>query len=200
MSISYTITVKDELNDVKRLHHTLQMCKKPEDEIIAVHLYHTHSEIEEPIHIEIKDYLLDNIDTYCNYKDENNIAHLKNYECHLSTKDYIFLLDANEYLTTQTLLLWNQVIKNQPDYDIFWTPRINIDDTLTTEEKENKYGMKLNDRGWINWPDNQPRIIKKEAGLVWVQQEQGLSIKNTNKTGALAPDPRLATINHKREK
>ena len=57
MSISYTVVVQDELNAVKRLHHTIQVCKKPEDESIAVHLYREERELDDPIHVEIKEYL-----------------------------------------------------------------------------------------------------------------------------------------------
>jgi hypothetical protein len=198
MSISYTVVVQNELNEVKRLHHTLGVCKRDQDETIAVHLYRENQEMSDAIHVEIKEYLMDNFDTYCNYKNENDITHLKNYVCDLATKDYIFLLDANEFLTAQTLALWNNVIKNEPAYDIFWTPRVNIDDTISDKEKEERYGLKLNEKGWINWPDNQPRIIKKSAGLIWQQQERGISIKGAKKSGSLAPDPRLATVNHKR--
>lgn len=198
MSISYTVVVQDELNAVKRLHHTIQVCKKPEDESIAVHLYREERELDDPIHVEIKEYLMDNFDTYCNYKNENIISHLKNYVLDLATKDYAFLLDANEFVTAQTLALWNNVIKNEPEYDIFWTPRVNIDDTISQKEKEEKYGLKLNERGWINWPDNQPRIIRKNAGLIWEQHERGIRINGAKKSGSLTPDPRLATVNHKR--
>ena len=89
------MVVQDELNAVKRLHHTIQVCKKPEDESIAVHLYREERELDDPIHVEIKEYLMDNFNTYCNYKNENNISHLKNYVLDLATKDYAFLLDAN---------------------------------------------------------------------------------------------------------
>lgn len=198
MSISYTVVVQDELNAVKRLHHTIQVCKKPEDESIAVHLYREERELDDPIHVEIKEYLMDNFDTYCNYKNENIISHLKNYVLDLATKDYAFLLDANEFVTAQTLALWNNVIKNEPEYDIFWTPRVNIDYTISQKEKEDKYGLRLNERGWINWPDNQPRIIRKNAGLIWEQHERGIRINGAKKSGSLTPDPRLATVNHKR--
>ena len=64
MSISYTVVVQDELNAVKRLHHTIGVCKKPQDESIAVHLYREEYEMNDPIHVEIKEYLMDNFDTY----------------------------------------------------------------------------------------------------------------------------------------
>ena len=134
MSITYAITINDELNSVKRLMHTLFECKEKDSEIIAVHCYSQTEDIANPTHIEIKDYLLNNTDTYCDYKFDNNVADLKNYIISLSTKDYIFLLDADEYLTTQTLALWNNVIKNEPQYDVFWTPRVNIVEDLTKND------------------------------------------------------------------
>jgi len=198
MSTTYAITINDELNSVKRLMHTVHECKDKDAEIIAIHCYRQESDMNNSVHVEIKEYLMDNVDTYCNYKFKDNLADLKNYIMSLSTKDYIFLLDADEYLTTQTLALWNNVIKNEPNYDVFWTPRINIIENLTEEDKQ-AFGFKLNERGWINWPDNQPRIFKNNKDIKWEYKDERYRLIGVTKSGALTPDPRLATINRKKE-
>ena len=141
--------------------------------------------------------MIENTDTYCNYKFKNNIADLKNYILSLSTKDYVFLLDADEYLTTQTLALWNQVIKNEPEYEVFWTPRINIIENMTEKQRQ-ELGLKLNERGWINWPDNQPRIFKNNGKVKWTMKEKSYRLLGVEKSGSLTADPRLATINRKK--
>lgn len=197
MSITYAITINDELNSVKRLMHTLFECKEKDSEIIAVHCYSQTEDMANPTHIEIKDYLLNNTDTYCDYKFDNNVADLKNYIISLSTKDYIFLLDADEYLTTQTLALWNNVIKNEPQYDVFWTPRVNIVEDLTKNDIE-KLGLKVNEKNWINWPDNQPRIFKNNGKVKWTMKEKSYRLLGVEKSGSLTADPRLATINRKK--
>ena len=197
MSITYAITINDELNSVKRLMHTLFECKEKDSEIIAVHCYSQKEDMANPTHIEIKDYLLNNTDTYCDYKFDNNVADLKNYIISLSTKDYIFLLDADEYLTTQTLALWNNVIKNEPQYDVFWTPRVNIVEDLTKNDIE-KLGLKVNEKNWINWPDNQPRIFKNNGKVKWTMKEKSYRLLGVEKSGSLTADPRLATINRKK--
>jgi hypothetical protein len=197
MSITYAITINDELNSVKRLMHTLSECKEKDSEIIAVHCYSQTEDMANPTHIEIKDYLLNNTDTYCDYKFDNNVADLKNYIISLSTKDYIFLLDADEYLTTQTLALWNNVIKNEPQYDVFWTPRVNIVEDLTKNDIE-KLGLKVNEKNWINWPDNQPRIFKNNGKVKWTMKEKSYRLLGVEKSGSLTADPRLATINRKK--
>lgn len=198
MSITYAITINDELNSVKRLMHTLDVCRAKDSEVIAVHCYREESDLDVSTYVEIKDYMIENTDTYCNYKFKNNIADLKNYILSLSTKDYVFLLDANEYLTTQTLALWNQVVKNEPEYEVFWTPRINIVENMTEKERK-ELGLKLNERGWINWPDNQPRIFKNNKNIKWELKDNSYRLLGVTKSGSLTADPRLATINRKKE-
>lgn len=198
MSITYAITINDELNSVKRLMHTLDVCKAKDSEIIAVHCYREESDLDASAYVEIKDYMIENTDTYCNYKFKDNLADLKNYILSLSTKDYVFLLDADEYLTTQTLALWNQVVKNEPEYEVFWTPRINIIENMTDKERE-KLGLKLNEKGWINWPDNQPRIFKNNKKIKWELKDNSYRLLGVTKSGSLTADPRLATINRRKE-
>lgn len=198
MSITYAITINDELNSVKRLMHTLDVCKAKDSEIIAVHCYREESDLDASAYVEIKDYMIENTDTYCNYKFKDNLADLKNYILSLSTKDYVFLLDADEYLTTQTLALWNQVIKNEPEYEVFWTPRINIIENMTDKERE-ELGLKLNEKGWINWPDNQPRIFKNNKKIKWELKDNSYRLLGVTKSGSLTADPRLATINRRKE-
>lgn len=196
MSITYAITINDELNSIKRLMHTLAECKEKDSEILAVHCYSQTEDMSVGNHIEIKEYLMENADTYCNYKFDNNLADLKNYIISISTKEYIFLLDADEYLTIQTLTLWNNVIKNEPQYDVFWTPRVNIIENLTQEDIK-KFGLKLNDKNWINWPDNQPRIFKNNGKIKWKMENNNYRLVGATKSGSLTADPRLATINRK---
>ena len=198
MSITYAITINDELNSVKRLMHSLDLCRAKDSEIIAIHCYREESDLDSADYAEIKDYMIENTDTYCNYKFKDNIADLKNYILSLSTKDYVFLLDADEYLTTQTLALWNQVIKNEPEYEVFWTPRINIIENMTEKQRQ-ELGLKLNERGWINWPDNQPRIFKNNKNIKWELKDNSYRLLGVTKSGSLTADPRLATINRKNE-
>jgi hypothetical protein len=198
MSITYAITINDELNSVKRLMHSLDLCRAKDSEIIAIHCYREESDLDSADYAEIKDYMIENTDTYCNYKFKDNIADLKNYILSLSTKDYVFLLDADEYLTTQTLALWNQVIKNEPEYEVFWTPRINIIENMTEKQRQ-ELGLKLNERGWINWPDNQPRIFKNNKNIKWELKDNSYRLLGVTKSGSLTADPRLATINRKKE-
>ena len=68
-----------------------------------------------------------------------------------------------------------------------------------TEKQRQELGLKLNERGWINWPDNQPRIFKNNKNIKWELKDNSYRLLGVTKSGSLTADPRLATINRKKE-
>ena len=48
-------------------------------------------------------------------------------------------------------------------------PRVNTVHGLT-EEYIQKWGWRLNDQGWVNWPDFQFRIWKNHPKIKWVNK------------------------------
>ena len=61
------------------------------------------------------------------------------------------------------------VIKMNDSVDVFWVPRINKVNGLT-EEHIQKWGWRVNDKGWVNWPDFQWRIWKNHPKIKWVNK------------------------------
>ena len=58
------------------------------------------------------------------------------------------------------------LIKNNPGTDIFWVPRINTVKGLTQEHID-KWGWRVDDQGWVNFPDWQMRIYRNDDNIYW---------------------------------
>jgi hypothetical protein len=52
------------------------------------------------------------------------------------------------------------------DVDLYFVPRVNTVEGLT-EEHIRKWGWKVNEAGWVNWPDYQTRIYRKTSEIEW---------------------------------
>ena len=53
-----------------------------------------------------------------------------------------------------------------PAVELFWVPRINTVEGLTDEHCIN-WGWRVNDKGWVNYPDPQQRIYKNSKRIRW---------------------------------
>jgi glycosyltransferase involved in cell wall biosynthesis len=90
----------------------------------------------------------------------------KNFMTDNATGDYIFNIDADEFPSDFLLSNAKGLIANNLAVELFWVPRINIVNGMT-EDDINKYGWRLNNRGWINFPDYQGRIYKRCSEIRW---------------------------------
>ena len=52
--------------------------------------------------------------------------------------------------------------------DLLYVPRINIIPGYT-KEWLSKYKFKINENGWINWPDYQGRVYKNNGIIKWTK-------------------------------
>jgi hypothetical protein len=52
------------------------------------------------------------------------------------------------------------------DVDLFFVPRINTVEGLT-ETHIRKWGWKVNEKGWVNFPDYQTRIYRRTSEIEW---------------------------------
>lgn len=93
-----------------------------------------------------------------------NFAEWKNILSSYCNGDYIFQIDADETISEYMVKNINEIISLNPDVDLIFIPRINIVNGIT-QEHINKWGWRVDDHGWINYPDFQGRIFKQ--GLKW---------------------------------
>ena len=52
------------------------------------------------------------------------------------------------------------------DVDLIWVPRVNTVDGLT-EEWIQKWGWRVSEKDWVNYPDYQARVFRKADGIRW---------------------------------
>jgi len=156
MKISYAILCKDEEQYLPKLLDTIIEYKSEEDEIVIV----TDNPTEGVIKI-LNDYSITHYDRPLN----NDFGAQKNFLNSKCTGDYIFNIDADE--CPHECLIGNlHELLNQNDIDVYYVPRVNTVEGLTQEHIQ-KWGWRVNEQGWVNWPDPQMRIYKNKDNINW---------------------------------
>jgi hypothetical protein len=194
MNISFTITVYNELLELKQLKTLIEQIKEEQDEVVILHTYRDANEQEQALFKDIKQIAESFADRYTNFHFQNKFCDLKNYLIGLATKDYICNFDADELCTIDTFRLWKQAIMAN-NYDLYYLPRINTVVNYTLDDIK-KYKWTINEYGWINWPDYQPRIFKNTRNIKWSGNVHE-AITGAVNTAALPADPKFAIIHHK---
>jgi hypothetical protein len=118
---------------------------------------------------EVLDFLLPynklpNVQTWRGLDFDNNFADWKNKLTEYCTGDYIFQIDADEMISKYMVQNINVIIGMNPDVDLFYLPRINTVEGIT-QEHINKWSWNVDEKGYINFPDFQGRVFKKD--LKW---------------------------------
>ena len=156
MKISFAITVCNELEEIKRLVPFLLEHKRSEDEIVILY-------DEQNGNSEVIDFLTTfDVNLHKN-SFEGNFADWKNKLNSYCTGDYIFQLDADEMISEYLIKSLSSILELNPKIDLIWVPRINTVEGIT-QEHINKWGWHVNEYGYINFPDMQGRIYKKNMG------------------------------------
>ena len=158
-SISYAITACNEHVELDRLLSQLTEHIRPEDEIVV--------QVDTTATEEVKNVIWEKGLTVYSYPLNNDFATFKNNLKSKCTKDYIFQIDADEYLSNILLLNLSDILEANPEIDIYLVPRINTVEGLTQEHIQ-KWGWKLDENGWVNYPDYQARVCKNIPQFKWV--------------------------------
>ena len=162
MKISFAITVCNELEEIKKLVPFLLENKGVQDEIVI--LYDDKNGNQEVLDFLLPFNKLPNVQTWKGLDWDNNFADWKNKLNDYCTGDYIFQLDADEMISVDFIKSLSEIVEMNPEVDVYYLPRVNTVDGLT-EEHIKKWGWRVNDKGWVNYPDAQGRIYKK--GMSW---------------------------------
>jgi len=158
MKISFAITVCNELDEIKRLVPFLLEHKRQQDEIVILFDEKNGSK-------EVLDFLLPfnikpNVQTWRGLDWNNNFADWKNKLNDYCTGDYIFQLDADEMIDKYMVKNISVILEMNPKVDLIFVPRINTVDGIT-QEHINKWGWRVDENNWINFPDYQGRVYRK---------------------------------------
>ena len=161
VSISYCITTHNEGSVyIKPLLDRLLKFLQPEDEIVVVDDFST-----EPSTVSVLEEYRDRINLYFNSLDNDFAAH-KNFAKSKCTKEYIFFIDADENVHENLLLTIKEILYNNQTIEMFMVPRINIVQGLT-EQHVQKWNWNVNEKGFVNYPDPQTRIVINKEEIKW---------------------------------
>ena len=168
MKISYGITVHNEADELNRLLEILIHKTQSQDEIIIC-VDGKDDAVEHVLQSWTQQYGHDGMKVIKVYqrKLDGDFAAQKNSVIENSTGDYIFHLDADEYPNDILLAQLKQILEFN-EIDLIWVPRVNTVDGIT-ENHIQKWGWRVSDKGWINYPDYQARIFKNDKKIKWIK-------------------------------
>ena len=145
MKISYGITVHNESDELNKLLEILLPHIDKEDEIvICVDGDDTGIQLIIEKHKQHKQII-----SYKRKLEKDFAAH-KNSVIEKSSGDYIFHIDADEY-PHETLLEQLKTVEGFTDADV------------------KRWGWRITEKGWVNYPDYQARVFRNTEDIMWVR-------------------------------
>ena len=162
MKISYGITVHNEAEELERLLSKLLLSIDEEDEVVIC-VDGNHEGVKDVIKL----YSIDSRVIHYDRKLDGNFADHKNSVIEKSSGDYIFHIDADEY-PNETLLQQLKQILEMNDVDLVWIPRVNTIDGMT-EEHIRRWGWRVTENRWVNYPDYQARVFRNHKDIRWTR-------------------------------
>ena len=173
MNISYAIPVCNEHIEIKKLLKFLYKHIDKKDEIIVqCDQGNTTPEVYE---------VLDSLNQpYIEFPLRGHFSKFKNNLKEYCTGDWIFQIDADELPHESLIINLRELLKLNINTEMLLVPRVNTVEGLT-QEHINKWRWNVNEKGWVNWPDYQTRIIQNSPKIKWQnkvhEQIVGISTK-----------------------
>ena len=165
MKISYGITVHNEADELNKLlevliHKTeevdeIVICVDGDDDGVRLVLDSWTQQYAHAKTIKIYQRKLD-----------GDFSAQKNSVIENSTGDYIFHIDADEYPHEILLQQLKQIIEMNDGVDLIWIPRVNTVDGMEAEHIQ-KWGWRVNEKDWVNYPDYQARVFRRDSEIRW---------------------------------
>ena len=162
MKVSYGITVHNEAEELIKLLEVLSKNIDKEDEIVVC-----VDGDDEKVEAVLGEYLSENKAIVYKRKLEGNFAEHKNSVIEKSSGDYIFHIDADEYPNEILLQQLKQILEIN-DVDLVWIPRVNTVDGFTEQDVQ-KWGWRVTENGWVNYPDYQARVFRNRDDIRWTR-------------------------------
>lgn len=170
--ISYAITAHNEHEELDRLLSQLSTGIRKVDEIIV--------QIDSTVTREVVTVLAKYPAVYIHQFSLNgDFASFKNSLKSKCTGEWIFQIDADEYLHSSLLQDIPEILASNPTTDLFLVPRINTVEGLTQEHIQ-KWRWHVNDNGWVNFPDYQTRILQNHPKIGWANKVHEVIVGHTS--------------------
>jgi len=157
MKISYAIPVCNEHVELEKLLSFLVKHIDENDEIVVqCDRGNTTPEVYK---------VLDSLNqSYIEFPLNGHFSNFKNNLKEHCTGDWIFQIDADELPHELLITNLKKLLKLNPTTEMLLVPRINTVEGLT-QEHINKWRWNVNEKGWVNWPDYQTRIIQNSPKI-----------------------------------
>ena len=164
MRISYAIPVCNEDKELDRLLAQLLHYETPNMEVVVqCDQGNTSPEVYK---------VLDKYSAFIRVIEfplKGNFAAFKNNLKKHCTGAWIFQIDADEYLSESLIKNLPTILQSNPTVDLFLVPRINTVEGLT-QEHINKWQWRVDEKGWVNFPDYQTRILQNSPKINWASK------------------------------
>ena len=176
IQISYAIPVCNEHAELDRLLSLLLNNKKDNAEIVVqCDEGNTSSEVY---------YVLDkyvNKIKVVQHPLQGNFAQFKNNLKDHCSGAWIFQIDADEYLHEDFIKELPNILQENPQVELFLLPRINTVEGLT-EEHIKKWKWQVDEKGRVNFPDYQTRILQNSRKINWASKVHEVITGHNNYT------------------
>ena len=130
------------------------------------------------------------------HKLNGDFASHKNFGNLCCKGDWIFQLDADELPNDSLLMALHPMLELNPGAEMIYVPRINTVDGLTDEHIE-KWGWKVDEKGWVNFPDYQTRLYKNDPTKIQWKNEVHEVIEGHGTYAALPAEESYCLYHHK---
>ena len=162
MKISYGITVHNEAEELIKLLDVLNKNIDKEDEIVVC-----VDGDDEKVEAVLGEYLSENKAIVYKRKLDGNFAEHKNSVIEKASGDYVFHIDADEY-PNEILIQQLKEILEINEVDLIWIPRVNTIEGMKQEHVQ-KWGWRITGKGWVNYPDYQARVFRRDKSIRWTR-------------------------------
>jgi hypothetical protein len=194
ISITYAITVCNELEEITKLVDFLKDRIQKEDEILIQ--YDENSATEAVIaYLRILSQMHTNTIKVIGFPLNNDFASFKNNLKNNANGIFIFQIDADEIPSENLMDDIKDIIEYNKDVDLFFVPRINTVDGLTKEHIK-KWKWQVNELGWVNFPDYQTRLYRRTSEIEWSGKVHE-RIVGYNTLSVLPQEERYSLYHHK---
>lgn len=165
INITYAITVCNELDEITKLVDFLKDKIEKDDEILIQ--YDEDSATESVInYLKIISQLHNSNIKVISFPLNGDFASYKNNLKNHSNGMFIFQIDADEIPSEYLMQNIHDFLEYNKDVDLFFVPRVNTVKDLTKEHIR-KWGWKVDDNGWVNFPDYQTRLYRRTSEIEW---------------------------------
>jgi len=162
VKISYGITVHNEAEELQKLLDVLNKNIDKEDEIVVC-----VDGDDEKVEAVLGEYLSENKAIVYKRKLDGNFAEHKNSVIEKASGDYVFHIDADEY-PNEILIQQLKEILEINEVDLIWIPRVNTIEGMKQEHVQ-KWGWRITGKGWVNYPDYQARVFRRDESIRWTR-------------------------------